>query len=158
MAKKESYNKTASFKVNAEQQQYINNLKADGISLREVLEYYRIHNTSEKKRLQNREKYLILHIKELEKDLNNSKEELKEVRTKLGLAPAINQSRFDINQGVELITERVKYKYGVKADINRVKDYLATPEADRVLTPVIEKWNIKDVELFKKELLNWIKF
>lgn len=158
MANKGAYNKTASFKVNKEQQDYIKQLKADGVSLRDVLEYYRLFNTNETKRLENREKYLVKHITELEKELEDSKEELKEVRTKLDKPTADNQSRFDLQDGLKIITERVKIKYGSKANIDRARDYLETNEADRVLTPVISKYNIKDVETFKTELLKWIKF
>lgn len=83
MAKKDSYNKTASFKINSEQQEYINELKAEGISLRDVLEYYRMNNTNETKKLQNREKYLLKKIDNLKRELELAVDELREVRVRL---------------------------------------------------------------------------
>ena len=158
MANKDTLKNTVSFKVNNEQLDYIKELKADGVDLRKVLEYYRINNTSERKKLENKERYLINLISELEIKLDKSREELKEVRVKLNKAPTEDQLTLEIVEGLTILNERVKLKYGAKASIERARDWLNTNEADRVLAPVIRDNNINDVDKFKEELLKQAKF
>lgn len=160
MAKRKTnqpYNRTVSFKVSKEQESYIKDLKNDKINLRDVLEYYKIHHTNKIKELENREKELIREKNKLEKQLEDCNKELTQVRIELDKAPDDNQSRFDIEDGLKIVNERLAYKYK-NPNYDRAKDFLATLEADRVLAPVISKYNIRDVETFKKELLDWIKF
>ena len=60
--------------------------------------------------------------------------------------------------GVTRITERVKLKYKSKASKERAEEYIYSPEADKILAPVISDYAIKDVDKLKKEILERIKF
>lgn len=158
MANKKAFNRTVSFKVNEEQDHYINKLKADGISLRDVLKYYKDNTTNPRQKLLNREKYLIDRITELEKELERTREDLKEVRIDLGKTPTDNQETLDIMAGVTRVTERVKSKYGTKASIELAREWIYSTKGDEVLAPVISQYNVKNVETFKKEILERVKF
>lgn len=157
MAKKSTYTLTTSFKVNSEQKEYIEELKANGINLRDVLEFYKINTTSEHKRLKNRARYLVNHIKELEKELNSSREELIEIKKELNEPLDSNQETMEITEAKKIILERCQFKWKDKLNKDRIADYLASKEADRVLAQVINQYNVKDVEAFKSEILDKIK-
>lgn len=156
MSNREKFEYTKTTRFNKTQIDYIEELENNGLNLRDVLEYYRINNTDERKKLLNREKYLIKHIKELKTELEDSKEELQEVRKKLGKQPLENQETLEIIEAKSLLIERCKSKYGDKFNKDMIDDYLKTKESDRVLAPIISKYGIKNCEEFKKELLNKI--
>ena len=152
MANKDKLNYTKTTRFNKKQMDFLDNLEQEGKNLRDVLEYYMEITNNETQRLKNRQKYLVNHIKELKEDLEKSEKELKEVRTKLGLAPAENQDRLDLIEAEILIRERAKSKYGAKLSDSTLKTYLVSAEADRVLNPIIVKYAINEKEKFKTEL------
>ena len=156
MAKDEKLDYTRTTRFSKSQIDYIDELKAEGISIRDVLDFYIINHTTERKKLLNEEKCLMIRIKELEKELNESKEKLKEVRLKLGKVPTDNQETLDIIEGKELILERCESKYGNKLNKNRIEEFLETKDAKRILNRVMAKYDIKDFEKWKKELLDKI--
>lgn len=154
MANKEKYEYTKTTRFNKSQIDFINELESNGLNLRDVLEYYRINNTDERKRLLNREKYLINHISELKNDLDKSEKELIEVREQLGKAPTENQLRMDTTEAMELITERCKSRYGDKFDKWCIEEYLQTKQSNQVLAIITNKYGIIDIDKFKSELIN----
>ena len=157
MAKKESYNKTVSFKVNSEQQKYINDLKEDNTTLRDVLEYYRINNTSPRKKLLNKERYLTDKIAELEKELGRAREDLKEVRINLGRTPAENQTSLDVLDVAKNILNNCKIKNNGKTDKLILANYIETNEAKNLIKTAIITKNITDEAEFKKQLYKFLK-
>ena len=157
MAKKESYNKTVSFKVNSEQQKYINDLKEDNTTLRDVLEYYRINNTSPRKKLLNKERYLTDKIAELEKELGRAREDLKEVRINLGRTPAENQTSLDVLDVAKNILNNCKIKNNGKTDKLILANYIETNEAKNLIKTAIITKNITDETEFKKQLYKFLK-
>ena len=156
MSNREKFEYPKTTRFSKTQIEYIEELENDGLNLRDVLEYYRINNTDERKRLLNKEKYLITHINELKEELEDSENDLKKVREQLGKSPIENQETLDIIEAKELIIERCKSKYQHTLDKNRIDEYLKSKESNRVLAPIISKYDIKDVEKFKEELLDKI--
>lgn len=154
MANKEKYEYTKTTRFNKTQIDYINELESNGLNLRDVLEYYRLNNTDERKRLANKEKYLINHISELKNDLNKSEKELIEVRKQLGKAPAENQLKMDIMEAMELLIERCKSKYEDNFGKWSIEEYLQKKQSNQVLSVITNKYGIADIDKFKTELLD----
>ena len=157
MAKKESFNKTVSFKVNEEQDQYIKKLKADNTTLRDVLEYYKTNNTSPRKKLLNKERYLTDKIAELEKELERAREDLKEVRINLGRTPAENQTSLDVLDVADNILNNCKIKNNGKTDKITLANYMRTNEAKNLIKTAIITNNRIDEEEFEKQLYKFLK-
>lgn len=156
MSKDEKLDYTRTTRFSKSQIDYIDELKAEGISIRDVLDFYRINNMTEIKRLKNEERCLINQIKELEKELEKSKNELIDVRIKLGKSPIDNQETLDIIEGKELLIQRCKSKYGKTFNKDRIEEFLKTNESNRILNPIIVQYGIKDIEKWKNELLDKI--
>lgn len=157
MARKDSYNKTASFKVNSEQKEYIKELKANGVSLRDVLQYYKDNTTNETTRLNNRLKYLVKHINELEKELKEAREELKEVRVKLKLAPTEDQSEIPVSITGAKLLNNCKIRNNGKTDSKTLAYYMETKEAEKIISRAMIEYSEKDPQEFKNKLYKYLK-
>lgn len=157
MASKNKKNFPITFRVDGEQKKYIEKLKQKGINLRDVLDYYEKNNTNERARLNNRCKYLVRHINELETELEQAKKELEEVRTKIGLTPTEDQVDIPTITTAETILNNCRIKNKGKTDIKTLANYFRTPEVTKLLDGVVNEYNIKDPEIFRKGVLKQLK-
>lgn len=157
MASRDKKNFPITFRVDGKQKDYIEELKQQGTNLRDVLDYYMENNTNERARLNNRCKYLVRHINELENELKTAKKELEEVRTKIGLTPAENQTDIETSLTANTILNNCKIKNNGKTDIRTLANYFRTPEVTKILDNAIKEYNIKDPDKFKKGVLKQLK-
>lgn len=149
MSKKGIYTEMVGTRLTKEQKQY---LEENEITIRDTVEYYIDNNTNETKKLKNRERYLVKLIKELEEQLTNANEELKEVKVKLGKTPEENQLTMDIATAKDRITNNCKIKNGGKINTRILANYMRSPEAERILETVIIEYSVKDTDKFIKEV------
>ena len=157
MARRDKKNFPISFRVDGEQKDYIEELKQQGINLRDVLDYYKENNTNDRARLNNRCKYLVRHIKELEEELEQSKKELEEVRVQIGLAPNEEQLELSVSITAGTILNNCKIKNNGKTDTKTLANYYRTTEAQNIIDRAIIEYDEKDPEAFKKKLLKYLK-
>ena len=150
---KEKYTEMVGIRITKTQKDY---LEDNGLNLRDVIEYHMCNNTNKVKRLLNQEKHLLNKIDSLETDLKKAKDDLEQVRIELGKAPTDDQETLDIIEAKALIIQRCKSKWGAKLTKIRIKEYLENKESTRVLQPIIVKYNIKDIDEYKKELFKRI--
>lgn len=158
MANKEKLEYTKTTRYSQRHIDFINELENNGLNLRDVLEYYIINNTDDRKRLLNKERYLINHISELKTEIEQAENELKKIRVKLGKEPNENQETLDIVEARELVIERCKSKYGNNFNKLRIEEYLQTKHSTQVLMPLVSKYRITDIEQYKNKILKSINF
>lgn len=151
MVKNGIYTEMVGIRLTKEQKQY---LEENQLTLRDTVEYYIDNNTNETKKLKNREKYLIKLITDLEDEITKAKEELTEVRVKLGNSPDENQLTIDIVTARDRITNNCKIRNDGKINTRILANYMETSEAKRILKTVIIEYSIKDKDNFIKEVYN----
>lgn len=149
MVKNGKYTEMVGTRLTKEQKQY---LDENEITIRDTVEYYINNNTNETKKLRNREKYLIRHLKELEEETERAKEELKEVRVKLGATPEENQLTIDIITAKDRLINNCKIRNDGKINTRILANYMDTREAKQLLNTVIIEYSIKDKDKFIKEV------
>lgn len=157
MANKDKLNYTKTTRFNKQQMDYLDELEEQGLTLRDVLEYHMKINTNEIQKLKNKEKCLLFDIKQTEKKLENYKNELAEVRTKLGKAPNESQLTIDVLEAKDKIINRCKIKNNGNTDDLTLANYLGTKEAERVLKTVSSAYNVNDFEEFKNRVIEALK-
>ncbi len=149
--------KVTGVRLTPTQERYLEDNK---LNLRDVLDYYMNNHNDRGNRLKAKKKYLLNHIDELETDLKNSKIELKEVMKELGEDLDPSQQTLEImaiEKAGDLILQRAKSKYEHKLNKTTLEDYIQGKEANRVLTPIISEFKIKDIVKFKSKIFNHIK-
>lgn len=157
MARRDKKNFPITFRVDGGQKDYIEELKQQGINLRDVLEYYRANTSNETARLNNREKQLVIEIKELETALNKAKEELAEVRVKLNKAPTEDQMEIAPSIASGTILNNCKIRNDGKADKETLANYMETKEAKDVIKNVMIRFKENDISEFEKKVLKILK-
>ena len=154
MTKKGNYTQVKTIRITKEQEDKLEDL---GVSIREAIEYYILNNTNELKKLKNREKYLLNEIPIKEKELNTLKNELKEVRVKLGQNPEENPSNIEVILAGNRILENCKITNDGKVDINTLANYMMSKKAKNILNNIVNEYSIKDKEIFKKKVSDYLK-
>ena len=149
MVKQGQYTEMVGIRLTKEQKQY---LEENELTLRDTVDYHMEYNTNETKRLKNKEKYLIRQIKDLEEEINQAKEKLKEVRVKLGVKPDENQLTIEIITARDRLTNNCKIKNNGKLNTRILANYMRSNEAKRIIETVIIEYKIKEKEKFISEV------
>ena len=149
MANKGNFTEMIGIRITKAQKDY---LDENELNLRDIIDYHMENNINETKKLKNKEKHLIKLIKDLDEQLTRAKEELQEVRVKLGNTPDENQLTIDIVTAKDRIINNCKIRNGGKINTRILANYMATNEAKRILESVIIEYAVKDKEKFKKEV------
>lgn len=154
MVKKGNYTQVKTVRLTKEQEDKLDDL---GVSIRDTVQYYIDNNTNELRKLKNREKYLLTEIPRLETELNNLKEELKEVRVKLGQNPEENQANLEVTIAGDRILANCKIQNNGQVDNLTLANYMDTKQANRILEAVIVEYGIKETENFKNNVCKYLK-
>ena len=154
MVKKGNYTQVKTVRITKEQEDKLDDL---GVSIRDTIQYYIDNNTNELRKLKNREKYLLNEIPRLEKQLTEYKDELREVRVKLGQNPEENQANLEVTIAGNRILENCKVQNNGKTDIVTLANYITSKPAERILEAVIVEYGIKDKENFKNLVCKYLK-
>lgn len=136
-------------RLTKEQKQY---LEENELTLRDTVDYHMEYNTNETKRLKNKERYLIRLINDLEEEITQAKEDLKEVRVKLGKKPDENQLTIDIVTARDRLIDNCKIKNNGKYNTRILANYVSSSEAKRIIENVIIEYKVKDKDKFIKEV------
>lgn len=132
-------------------------LKEMGVKIRDTIEYYIENNTNELQRLKQRERYLLKQIPILEDELNNLKEELKEVSEKLGHNTDKDQVQIEVSIAGDRILNNCKVLNNNKADNETLANYLLSYDGKQTLNNLIGELNIKDKEEFKNKISKYLE-
>lgn len=143
------YTEMVGTRITKAQKQY---LDENELNLRDIIDYHMDTHTNETKRLRNEEKQLIKTISELEEKLTQAREDLKEVRVKLGENPDENQLTIDIVTAKDRITNNCKIRNDGKVNTRILANYMDTREAKRILESVILEYSVKDKDKFIEEV------
>ena len=145
------YTEMVGTRITKAQKQYLDD---NELNLRDIIDYHMDTHTNETKRLRNEEKQLIKTIKALEEQLTKAREDLKEVRVKLGEKPDENQITIEIITAKDRIINNCKIKNNGKVNTRILANYMDTREAKRILESVILEYSVKDKDKFIEEVYN----
>ena len=149
MVKQGQYTEMVGIRLTKEQKQY---LEENKLTLRDTVDYHMEYNTNETKRLKNKERYLIRVINDLEEEITQAKEDLKEVMVKLGKKPDENQLTIDIVTARDRLIDNCKIKNNGKYNTRILANYVSSSEAKRIIENVIIEYKVKDKDKFIKEV------
>jgi len=149
MVKQGQYTEMVGIRLTKEQKQY---LEENELTLRDTVDYHMEYNTNETKRLKNKERYLIRVINDLEEEITQAKEDLKEVMVKLGKKPDENQLTIDIVTARDRLIDNCKIKNNGKYNTRILANYVSSSEAKRIIENVIIEYKVKDKDKFIKEV------
>lgn len=149
MVKQGQYTEMVGIRLTKEQKQY---LEENELTLRDTVDYHMEYNTNETKRLKNKERYLIRVINDLEEEITQAKEDLKEVMVKLGKKPDENQLTIDIVTARDRLIDNCKIKNNGKYNTRILANYVSSSEAKRIIENVIIEYKVKDKDKFIKKV------
>ena len=154
MAKHEKYTEHKTVRLTKTQ---ADTLEQMGVSIREAVDYYIGNNTNEIYKLKQRQKYLSKQIPILEDELNNLKEEFKEVNEKLGHTIDKGQLQIEVITAGDRILQNCKVTHNGKTDKTTLENYIVSSAGKKTLDNVIREYNIKDPEGFKNKLHEYLE-
>lgn len=133
-----------------------NKIAEHQINIRDAIEFYITVLEDPHKKLTHRRDILINEIRTLEHELQAKKDELEEINIIInGTAKEEAKYSFEvISAGNKIISN---YKTLNKVLDNEIFDYINSKGGKRVLDAQPTIFKVSDKELFKKEILNYIK-
>ncbi|MBQ8425833.1 MAG: hypothetical protein IJX17_07470 [Clostridia bacterium] len=157
MKNNEKLTEPISFRVTKSQKQMIEEM---GVNVREMVDYYIVHNTNPTLQLKNRQRALLRDIQDYETKLKECKEELIEVNKQLGVPTDENETTIWVSE----IGERLKgnCKIGNKGKCNKtaLANYVQSDKGQTIINNAFIEYNIRkeeDKEKFKRNILKYLK-
>jgi len=117
-----------------------------GVSLREIVDYYIVHNTNPTLELKNRQRRLMKEIGEMEEALSEKKEELKEVNIKLGVPIDENIATLEVSTIGERIKDNCQKENNGKCDKSKLSNFIISGRGKQLLKLGLSEYNIRDKE------------
>ena len=155
MTKKERLQYKVQTRITERQKEQLDELD---VSLRDIIDYYIVHNTNKTLELSNRQKRLMKEIKEMESQILDMKEELKEVNLQLGVPDDENIATIEVSTIAERIKSNCLKENGDKCDKLTLQNYLSCNKGKAVINHGLVEFGIKDNENRLKFIENVLKY
>lgn len=157
MKDKEKLTENVSTRITKRQKDQLDELD---VNLREIIDYYIVHNTNPTMEMKNRQKRLLKEIKEMEKELSDKKEELKEINKKLGVPIDINNATLDVVTIAERIKDACQTENNGKIDEYTLANFIQTGRGKNIFNHGLAEYGINDdekIKLFKTNLYKYLE-
>ena len=129
-----------------------------GVSLREIIDYYIVHNTNPTLELKNRQARLLREIHDMENDLSDKEKELNEVNIKLGVSIDEKTATLEVSTIGERIKSNCQSHNGGKCDKSALGNYIQSESGKTILKKGLLEFNIRDNEKRKKFIEDVFKY
>ena len=155
MTKKERLEYKVQTRITERQKEKLDELD---VSLRDVIDYYIVHNTNKTLELANRQKRLMKEINEMESQILDKKEELKEVNLQLGVPEDENAATIEVSTIAERIKSNCLQENGHKCSKLNLQNYLSSNKGKSIINHGLIEFGIKDNEKRLKFIENVLKY
>lgn len=157
MKNNEKLTEPISFRVTKSQKQMIEEM---GVNVREMVDYYIVHNTNPTLKLKNRQRALLRDIQDYETKLKECKEELIEVNKQLGVPTDENETTIWASEIGERLKGNCKIENNGKCDKTALANYVESVKGQKIINNAFIEYNIRkeeDKEKFKQNILKYLK-
>lgn len=144
-------------RITQSQKEQLDNLD---VNLRDIVDYYIIHNTNPILQLKNRQKELLKNIETWENNIIDAKEELKEVNNKLGISIDENTATIEVVTIAERLKDNCHLENSDKCDKVTLLNYINSKKGKSVLNRGMIEFNIKGddkIQSFKEDILKYLR-
>lgn len=155
MTKKEKLEYKVQSRITQSQKDKLDELD---VNLREIIDYYIVHNTNPTLELKNRQRRLLKEIDEMEKELSDKREELKEVNLKLGVPIDENTATLEVSTIGERIKNNCQSENNGKCDKSRLSNFVMSGRGKQILKRGLTEYNIRDDEKKQKFIEDVFKY
>ena len=157
MKNNEKLTEPISFRVTKSQKQMIEEM---GVNVREMVDYYIVHNTNPTLQLKNRQRALLRDIQDYETKLKECKKELIEVNKQLGVPTDENETTIWASEIGERLKGNCKIENNGKCDKTALANYVESVKGRMIINNAFIEYNIRkeeDKEKFKQNILKYLK-
>ena len=155
MTKKEKLEYKVQSRITQSQKEKLDELD---VNLREIIDYYIVHNTNPTLELKNRQMRLLREIKQMENELSEKKEELKEVNLQLGVRLDENIATLEVSTIGERIKDNCQKENDGKCDKRKLADFIMAGRGKHILKHGLSEYNIRDKEKRRKFIDDVFKY